>query len=192
MFHAATVTLPELELLRRVRRFVRGQRVRRIEPERVILDRDAIATDRNELYVDCTARALGGNVNDRRPVFTPGLIRLQMLRQYQPTFSASLIGHIEASIADEAEKQKLAQVAPMTDTVEDWVAMMIASMTNQGNWGSNKELSNWMANCRLDLYSGQVRRVRPDETSKQNIMIRIRENAGPAVRNLHKLLQAAR
>jgi len=190
MIHGATVTHAELEQLRRVGRFIRKQRVRRLEPGRIILDGGVVASHADELYVDCTARALAANVHDRRAVFSPGVIRLQMIRQYQPTFSAALIGHIEASIADETEKQKLAQVAPMTDTVADWIAMMVVSMTNQGNWGNNKELSNWMANCRLDLYSGQARQVRADEVTKVAVLTKMRENAGPAVRNLYKLSQA--
>ena len=187
MMHGATVNLAELEQLRRVGRFVRKQRVRRLESGRMILDDATIDAHADELYVDCTARALAANVHDRRPVFSPGLIRLQMIRQYQPTFSAALIGHIEAAYADEAQKESLAQVAPMTDTVEDWIAMMVVSMKNQSNWSSDKELFNWIANCRLDLYSGAARRVRPDEVSKQAVIAKMREYAGPAVRNFYKL-----
>jgi hypothetical protein len=109
-----------------------------------------------------------------------------MIRQYQPTFSAALIGHIEASITDEAEKQSLTRVAGMTDTVEDWMVSLLASMTNQGAWGAIKELGSWMADCRLDLYTGQARRVRPEDLSKLAALNRMREQAGPARRNLYK------
>jgi hypothetical protein len=192
MIHGATVNLAELEQLRRVGRLIRKQHVRRLEPGNMILDSDAVASHPNELYVDCTASALASNVHDRRPVFSSGVIRLHMIRQYQPTFSAAFIGHIEAAIADEAEKVKLTQIAPMTDTVQDWAAMMVNSMTNQGNWAANKELVNWMANCRLDLYSGQVKRVKPEDVNKIALLTKMREHAGPAVRNLYKLVQAGR
>ena len=42
-----------------------------------------------------------------------------MIRQFQLTFSAALIGHIEASIDDMAERDSLTAVSPMTDTPED-------------------------------------------------------------------------
>jgi len=190
MMHGATVTLAELEQLRKVGRFIRGQRVRRLEPGKMLMDGGEIATHVDELYIDCTARALEINVNVRRPVFSLGVIRLQMIRQYQPTFSAALIGHIEATIADEGEKQKLTRVAPMTDTVEHWVGMMITSTANQGAWGANQELSNWMASCRLDLYSGQARRVKPDDAAKQEVLAKLRKFSGPAVQNLQKLVDA--
>jgi hypothetical protein len=187
MLHGATVNEAELEQLRKVGRFVRGQRVQRLEVGRMILDREHVEGDAKELYVDCTARALAANVRETRPVFEPGVIRLQMIRQFQPTFSAALIGHIEASITDEAEQQKISKVAPMTDTVEDWVAMMLVSMMNQSSWSADNELAGWLANCRLDLYSGQARRVRPEETSKQAILMKMRELGAPAARNLFKL-----
>jgi hypothetical protein len=155
----------------------------------MILEKDSVASHTNELYVDCTARALESNVNNRSAVFAPGLIRLQMIRQFQPTFSAALIGHIEATIADETEKQKLTQVAAMTDTVEDWLKTMALATLNQGNWSSNKELFDWITNCRLDLYTRQFRSVRPDDTAKQATIAKLREFSGPAARNLFKLAQ---
>jgi hypothetical protein len=66
MMHGATVTMMELEQLRRVGRFIRGQRVRRIEPGRLVLDSESLECDLGELYVDCTARALAANVHDNR------------------------------------------------------------------------------------------------------------------------------
>lgn len=126
MMHAATVSLAEIEALRAVGRFIRKQRVRRLEAGRIVLDGDVVASHPDELYVDCTARALPANVNARQPVFSSGAVRLQMLRQFQPTFSAALIGYLEATIHDETEKQNFARVAPMTDTVDDWVS--------SGNW----------------------------------------------------------
>jgi len=190
MIHGATVTHAELQQLRRVGRVIRKQHVRRLEQLCMILTNDAIATHPNELYVDCTASALGGNVNDRRPVFSSGVIRLQMVRQFQPTFSAAFIGHVEAAVADETEKRKLTQVAPMTDTVQDWAAMMVASLTNQGNWSADKDLVDWLANCRLDLFTGQIKSVKAADTAKVALLTRMREYAGAAVRNLHRLAQA--
>jgi len=186
MQHGATVTESELSLLRQVGRFVRGQRVRRLEPERMILSGSDMAMHSDELYVDCTARALEAR-DSGVPVFAPGIINLQMVRLYQPTFSAALIAHIEATIADEAEKQALTPVAPMTDTVEDWMHTMMINIINQGNWTRHPELRQWIPSCRLDLYGSRVR-ARPDDVVAQAILTKIREYATPAVENLQRLL----
>jgi hypothetical protein len=185
MIHGATVSTGELEQLRRVSRVIRGQHVRRLEPGHMILDSDTVATDPHELYVDCTASALGGNVNVRRPVFEADVIRLQMVRQYQPAFSAALIGHVEATVTDDAEKQKFTQVAPMTDTVKDWAAMMAASISNNVNWMANPNMAAWLADCRLDLYTGLISRM-PADPARAAMMGMLREKA---VQNLRVLAQ---
>lgn len=186
MIHGATISTSELEQLRRVSRVIRGQHVRRLEPGQMILDNETITSPANMLFVDCTASALGGNVNIRRPVFEADVIRLQMVRQYQPAFSAALIGHVEATVTDEAEKQKFTQVAPMTDTVKDWTAMMAASITNNVNWMANPNMAAWLADCRLDLYTGLISRMPPDP-ARAAMMGMLREKA---VRNLLVLAQS--
>lgn len=190
MFHGATVTREELQQLRRVRNFIRKGRVQRLEPTRVVLDGGEAPAAQGTLYVDCTARALQGNVNDLRPVFSPGRIRLQMIRQYQPTFSAALIAHLEATIADEAEKQALAHVAPMTDTVEDWARSQVASMINQGAWGMRPDIAGWLATCRLDLFARSLAAVREDDSAKRAVLGRIGSASRPAAENLTRLAQA--
>jgi hypothetical protein len=190
MFHGATVTLAELEQLRRVRNFIRKGRVQRLERTSVVLDGGEAPAAEGMLYVDCTARALHGNVNDHRPVFSPGRIRLQMIRQYQPTFSAALIAHLEATIEGEADKQALARGAPMTDTVEDWARSQVASMINQGAWGRHPDIAGWLASCRLDLFARSLAAAREDDSAKSAVLGRISAASRPAAENLTRLTQA--
>lgn len=88
MFHAASMTVRELELARRAEDVIRLGHVTGIEAGRLILDRGERSMPSGTLYIDCTARALAGNVGVCRPVFEPGRTSLQMIRQFQPTFSA--------------------------------------------------------------------------------------------------------
>jgi hypothetical protein len=190
MMHGATVTLAELEQLRNVGRFIRGQHVRRLEQGRMILDRAVVATQPDELFIDCTARALAKALNINFPTFFPGIIRLTSVRQYQPCFSAALIAHLEATMADEEEKNKLACVIPMTDTVEDWMATTITSISNEFAWIQNKELRGWITASRLDLLGKTVRNLQPDDTAKRALVAKLKQFALPAVLNMQRLLQA--
>lgn len=151
MYHAATVGEAELEQVRRVRDVVRLGHVVEIELTRLILDGGTHPTPEGTVFVDCTASALRANVGVVRPVFQPGLISLQMLRLGQPTFSAALIGHIEATIGDDDERARLTAVSPMIDTVEDWIAGQAISMRNEAAWASNRAVRKWMAGCRLNI-----------------------------------------
>lgn len=190
MFHGATVSEIELEFLRRVRNVIRKGRVTAIERDRILLDGGEVAVEPGGLYIDCTANALGASVVDRTPVFAPDRISLQMVRLYQPTFSAALIGHLEASIADEAVKQRLAQVVPMTDRPEDWPVSMVPNLANQYNWTRHEGLGEWIAGCRLDQFGETIRNVRADDAPKRAIRARIGQSLGPAAANLARLAAA--
>ena len=191
MFHAATVSMVELEHLRRIRNVVRMGRVQRIDADRIVLDGGESLSEPGTLYIDCTARALAHNVDDQTPVFSTGQIALQMIRQFQPTFSAALIGHLEATVADEATKRNLTNPVPMTDTVEDWARGQVAGMSNQFGWMSDKKISVWLAGCRLNALGAATTQVREDDAEKQAVLQRMKAHALPALQNLQRLTQAA-
>ena len=159
--------------------------------DRILLDGGESLSDPGTLYIDCTARALAHNVDDQTPVFSQGRIALQMIRQFQPTFSAALIGHLEATVADEAVKRKLTNPVPMTDTVEDWAKGQVAGMSNQFGWASDEKIRVWLAGCRLNPLGATTMQVREDDAEKQAVLQRIKANALPALQNLQRLTKAA-
>jgi hypothetical protein len=187
MLHGATVTSAEIEHLRSVGTIIRHGHVRRIVRDRMILSEGEVAMAPHTLYIDCTAAALAHNVGRREPVFAPGKINLQMIRVFQPTFSAALIGHIEATMPDPAAKQGYAQVTPMTDCVADWVRAQVTTLTNQNVWMGNAEIRRWIRGCRLDLLYAALTRVRATEPEKQAAVQRLRAASGPALENLMRL-----
>lgn len=83
MFHAATISQRELDTLRHVGNIHREGRVQRLEVGEMVLDKATMQTATDILYFDCTASAFAHNVGDRSPVFSPGRINLQMVRQFQ-------------------------------------------------------------------------------------------------------------
>jgi len=189
MFHAATVSLAELDHLRGIPNMIRMGRVQRINSDRIVLDGGESLSDPRTLYIDCTARALAHNVDNQTPVFSPGRIALQMIRQFQPTFSAALIGHLEATEGDEAVKRKLTNPVPMTDTVEDWAKGQVAGLRNQFGWTSDNKIKAWLAGCRLNVFGTTTMQVHEADAEKQAILQRIRANALPALQNLERLTQ---
>jgi len=190
MMHAANVTVLELEQLRRIRTVIRKGRVRRIEPDKIVMDGGDVAANSWDLYIDCTASALANNINNRSTVFDSNLIRLQMIRAFQPTFSAALIGFLEAAVPDEAEKQGLTQITPMTDTADDYVQVMAAGISNQGAWNAHPKVRAWLRQCRLDAFAKTLGEVDPEDAGKRAILRRIGANTAPAVENLRRLTNA--
>jgi len=187
MFHAATISQRELDTLRQVGNIHRDGRVQRLEVGEMVLDKATVQTATDTLYVDCTASALAHNVNDLSPVFTPGRINLQMVRQFQPCFSSALIGYIEANVEDEAERRHMTGPTPMTDTVDDYLRGRINGIQNQSSWGSNKAVAQWMGRCRLDP-GNVLHQIPRHDAAKMAILGRLVEAVPRALDNLPRLL----
>ena len=190
MFHAATVTSLELEKLRGIKNFVRLGHVQHIDTHRIQLDRDDQPSHPETLYVDCTARALAASSamgDAAKSVFEDALVRLHMVRLYQPTFSAALIAHIEATVNDDTAKRQLCQPTHMTDTVEDYLRAMAVTMRNQAAWNSVAELRTWIHTCRLDMFGRTVAQVAKDDAPRREVLARLAAASGPAVENLLRL-----
>ena len=146
------------------------------------------------LYVDCTARAIEvTSARDKaaRLVFEDALVRLHMIRLYQPTFSAALIAHIEATLDDDDAKRQLCQPTHMTDTVEDYLQVMAISMRNQAAWNTLPELRSWIRNCRLDTFGQTMAQVAKDDVPRREVLARLAAATKPAMENLQRLTATA-
>jgi len=186
MFHGATISQMELEELRRIKNIVRMGRVKDISTDKIILDEGSIPTNQNIIHIDCSARAIS---NDKiKPIFQENLITPQMVRSYQPVFSAAFIAHIEVTYNDEAEKNHLCGVVPLPNHDTDFIKFTAAFMMNQYNWSQNKELRNWLLNNRLDGFSKLVASIDKTDTKKTEIMKRLQENSIPAMSKLQQFL----
>jgi hypothetical protein len=188
IMHAPTVTMAELERLREVKDIVRMGHVETIEPHELRLAGGDCSANPSTLYVDCTARALGHT--NTWPIFDDDRIALQMIRLYQPTFSAALIAKIETSFESDAVKNALAIPVPMTDTVQSWLVSQIANTTNQFAWSQHPELKAWIASCRLDGFGRAGREVDRNDPAVQAVFKRIKEVSMPAFANMMKLATA--
>lgn len=190
MYHGAIVSQPELETLRQIKNIVRLGRVLRIEKDQIVLERGTVASDANRLYVDCSASA----VNWRRPavpIFAGNTITPQMVRTFQPTFSAALVAHIETRFDSEAEKNAWCRPIPFQDRPVDYLAMLAANMANQYQWSKNEDIAQWIVRSRLDGFSALARNVKPTDIEKLALLKRYGQSAGPAAARLKQLLSPA-
>lgn len=186
MFHGATISQLELTELRRIKNIVRLGRVLQIESDKIVFEQGTLPTSLNELHVDCSARAISNE--EVKPIFEGDLITPQMVRSYQPVFSAAFIAHIEAAYGDDEEKNKLCGVVPLPNHDTDWIRMFSAFMMNQYNWSQDPELAKWLLNNRLDGFSKLMQSVSEDDEEKQAIIGRIRASAIPAVVKLQEFI----
>lgn len=190
MQHCGTVTTFELDAVRRVEDVVRLGRVSALEIGSITLQHGVHQVPATALHVDCTASALADNVGVAEPVFGDGRIDLQMIRLCQPTFSAALIGHMESTINDHAEKASLSVPVPMPDTVADWAANMAISMANQARWSRHRTVRVWLGTSRLNFAASWPDAAAHDEAARSQLMGGA-ALADEAMANLQRLGQSA-
>ncbi|MEM9131982.1 MAG: NAD(P)/FAD-dependent oxidoreductase [Actinomycetota bacterium] len=191
MFHAATISKHELNEIRTIGNVVRLGHVRRIEADRMMLAEGEVVIEPGSLHVDCTASAAQTNVGVREPVFADGRINLQMVRAFQPCFSAALLGWVEANIDDD-RKNSFARPTPMVDTVQDWLTVQADDLRNVWAWASEPTLNEWVTNCRLNAVSDIMRSLDPTDPDKQQVLQRLLSSAPIAVDNLDRLVAQVR
>lgn len=187
-YRCATVTRAELGELRRIRNIVRLGRVRRIERDRIVLERGEVPSDPNHLYVNCSAKAFSQYAPI--PVFNGDTITPQCVRTCQPVFSAAFIAHVEASGGTEDQKNRLCGVVPLPETPIDWLRMMATTLSNQFHWSQNDELRGWLAQSRLDGMAALMLSVSSNDPENFVLLQRQRNYLGPAATNLRRLLAA--
>ncbi|MCC5809006.1 MAG: NAD(P)-binding protein [Ectothiorhodospiraceae bacterium] len=186
MYRCATVTRAELDRLREIEHVVRLGRVRRIQPGRAVLDRGIIDVPHGTLFINCAANGIRQHA--ALPIFGGDRITLQAVRSCQPCLSAAFIAHLEASIDDEAEKNRLCTPIPYPSEPVDWLRMQLANLSNHYQWTRQPELRQWLANSRLDYNHGRLSAADPTQAA---IMERFRRSVGPAVARLREMLAEA-
>ena len=183
MYRGTMLSSPELQALRQIQEVVRLGHVRRIEPDRILLARGELETSRRTLHVDCTAFGLSDA--PATPVFQPRRIVLQQVRHLSPCFNAALIGFVEASREEDADKNRLCPPNPYPQSLEDWPRMTASTWRAEGRWLRESDLSGWIADSRLNLL-----RALPEHAGEQSVqgaLKRYLTNVGAATAQLESL-----
>lgn len=189
MFHFATLSTAEVEMLRRIRDVVRLGRVTAIDADGMQLQHGRVAVEPGALFVDCTASAV--RFKAPVPVFQGDRIVVQLLRAPLVTFSAALTAYVEAHHDDEAHKNRLCRPVPFPHHAADYPRTMAVNMGNQLQWGQDPALRQWIRHCRLDAFGRLTGGVDEADPDKQALLERLKTQARAAAQNLPRLLAAA-
>jgi NAD(P)-binding Rossmann-like domain len=190
MFHYATISNGEMDLLRKIQRVIRKGRVQTIAPDAMVMDQGTVAMEPGTLYVDCTASAISHRNSE--PIFQEGRIQIQLLRAPLVALSAALTAYIEVHGADDAHKNQLCVPVPFPSNLAGYVPATQASMMNQFRWSQDKALRQWLRNTRLDGFGKMVADLDKADTERQAVLAQLRANAMAAISNMPNLLEAVK
>jgi hypothetical protein len=183
MYRGPTLSTREVEELRRIENVVRFGKVRRLERDAIVLERGTIPTSPDQLHVHCAT--IGLNPAPERPVFAPDRITLQSIRIGLLPFASAMIGYIEATRADLAEKNRLCPPTRQPNVPGDWVRGTINALTADFSWSQQPDIAAWLDRARLNATRGLRARVGEPEIKAK--MARFVAAIRPALAKLRTL-----
>jgi hypothetical protein len=189
MFHYATMSEGEVQLLRQITQVIRQGRVQAIEPGALVLDQGRVPMEPGTLYIDCTASAV--EVRAMEPMFQPGRILPQLVRAPLVSFSSAVCAYVEANFDDDAVKNRLCTPVPFPRSVGGFVAATMASLANQLRWGEDKAMRHWIRESRLDGFGKMVAAVDRNDAEKMSLLGELRQQGAAAMANARRLMAAA-
>ena len=183
MYRCATVSQAELGSLRRIENVVRLGRVVHIAADRIVLEEGSIPTDGGQVHVDCSAAGL--RLAPGRPAFDRPAGSPAAVRTCQPAFNTALVGYVEATRHDDAEKNRLCPPNPYPDAAVDWISETCIAQRAQAIWLADADLSSWMEGARLNAARGIGDHL--TDPRMKSALARMFANAEPAVAKLETL-----
>jgi hypothetical protein len=189
LFHYATLSQGEVDLLRRITQRIRLGRVQAIDGEGLQLEQGRHALPAGTTYIHASSSA----VRQLRiqPIYAPGRITPQLVRAPLVTFSAAVCAYVEAHYPDDATKNALCQPVPFPRHLAGYIAATLVSQANQLRWNQDKALREWMRGTRLDGFGSLTSQVDRSDGARMAVLGQLRELMGPAMANAQKLLAAA-
>lgn len=188
MYKSAILAAWELTSLREIEDVVRLGRVRRVERDRIVLERGSLPTTPGTLHVHCAGDGL------RRlpplPIFAAGSIVLQPVRTGLVPFNAALVAFVEAHRADDDEKNRLCPPNPYPDTVLDWARTTLLQANADRALSRQPDIAAWLETARLNPARGIRARIAGDPRA-QAALRRFTDAVGPATARLAQLAALA-
>jgi len=141
MAKAPTLGTWELAKLRTIENVVRLGHVTSVFRGRMDLTRGSVAIAHDAVVVHCAADGL--KTPPLVPVWQPSGITLQPIRAGFPCFGAALVGYVEATRTDDAEKNRLCPPSHFGNSLEQWASMNVLGVRASQAFSSEPDILAW-------------------------------------------------
>ncbi len=152
MMKGATLSVSELDQLRRIEDVVRLGHVQRIDLDEIVLEHGSIPTTPDHLHIHCAAPGLPDK--PAVPIFTDDTVTLQVVSRVSLPLSGGMIGHLEATELTAAEKNRLLAPNPWPHTPFDFMRHVMYGIRSEMQWQQGDGLQSWVDASRLNLMNG--------------------------------------
>ncbi|MHC2998493.1 pyridine nucleotide-disulfide oxidoreductase [Microbacterium sp. HJ5] len=183
MAKTPTLAMWELDLVRTVDHVIRRGHLRSVAPGRLRFADGDVRVPEGALVVHCAAEGL--KYPGLRPIWSREAITPQPVRVGFPCFGAALAGHVEATRADDAEKNRMCRPSPYSDTTADWATMQVIGGDASLAMTNESDLRAWANETTLN--PARVPAERADDPAVVAAKARLKENIAPGRARLLEL-----
>lgn len=149
LMRGATLSLGELEQLRRVSNIVHMGHVERIDVDQIILEQGSIPTGTDRLHVHCAAPGLSDN--PPKPIFSDDTLTLQGVTRISASLSGSLLGYVESTPRTTPEKNTLCPPNAWPHTPFDYLRAILGGMRTEVGWLEAPDVQAFVDASRLNI-----------------------------------------
>jgi hypothetical protein len=183
MAKAPTLGVWELEHLRSIENVVRRGHIRVARKGRLDLEEGSVGLADDALVVNCAADGLKNP--PLVPIWGPEMITLQPVRAGFPCFGAALTGYVEATRADDAEKNRICRPSSFGNTLADWARMNARGARNAAAFGAEPDIKEWTG--RIAVNPARIPPEQVDSSELGDILSRLGRYVGPGAARLAEL-----
>lgn len=161
MAKAPTLGAWELDLLRSVPRVIRHGHVTRVSPGRLEFGDTRVPIEQDAVIVHCAA------IGHAYPPLVPmwdDVIRIQTSRAGFPCFGSALVGYIEATRDDDAEKNRICPPSPLPESLAAWCAMQVLGSRASAAFMAEPDIAAWAQTTPLN-----PARLRPGDRDRPDV-----------------------
>lgn len=183
MAKAPTLARWELAELRTVEDVVRLGHLRSVSRGRLDLEDGSVRIADDAVVVHCAADGLKNP--PLVPVWRPSDITIQLVRAGFPCLAAALVGYVEATRADDAEKNRVCAPSNYGNSLEQWASMTLLGTRNAQTFSAEPDIKEWANGVALN--PARVPPGYPGSPAYDAARERLAEHTGPALEKLSAL-----
>jgi hypothetical protein len=184
MAKTPTLATWELEQLRTIENVVRRGHLVAVGRGRLEFPDGRVTVAEDALVVHCAADGL--KYPPLVSVWRPEAITLQPIRAGFPCFGAALVGYVEATRADDAEKNRLCPPSPYGNSTAEWARMNVLGTRAAMSFSAEPDIAAWAD--RVALNPARIPPGYPVSDDLSDARERLARHTGPALARLAELM----
>lgn len=184
MAKTPTLAAWELEQLRMIQNVVRRGHLETVDRGKLTFPDGSVAVADDALVVHCAADGL--KYPPLVPVWRTEVITLQPIRAGFPCFGAALIGYVEATREDDAEKNRLCPPSPYGNSMAEWARMNVLGTRAVMSFTSEPDIKEW--SDRVALNPARIPSGHPGSAALDDARERMATHARPGLARLAEMM----